>query len=218
MVNHYANFGSRIFSEESLHLIENKIEEIEKTTSGEIVVVTVRSASPYGSLHLFWALGGWILVSAMGLLSAQVTDWTPSPKEFVADQAAAIVFGYLLAFVPRLKRLTLSRVRRQATVHQAALAKFAESGLHRTRQGTGILIYIAELEHQVEILADAGIHAKVEPGFWDAELAALVQGLRNRKPTEALLVVLDDMGRKLAANFPPDPENPNELSNRILST
>ncbi|PSJ20058.1 hypothetical protein CVH10_19605, partial [Halomonas sp. ND22Bw] len=62
--------------------------------------------------------------------------------------------------------------------------QFLAHGVHVTRERTGVLIFAALDEHQVELIADESIHAKVEESAWAQAVAALTRELLADRPVE----------------------------------
>jgi Predicted membrane protein len=94
---------------------------------------------------------------------------------------------------------------------------FYEEGLHKTKEGTGILIFLSLLERRVEILADQAIDARVPPGTWDTLVRDLVQGIRADRQTAAFCDVIRRCGDLLAIHFPTHGgDNPNELPDELI--
>jgi putative membrane protein len=94
---------------------------------------------------------------------------------------------------------------------------FCEQGLHKTREGTGILILLSLLERRAQILADQAINTRVPPGTWDSLMQDLVQGIQAGRHTEALCHVVTRCGDLLAAHFPArEGDNPNELPDELI--
>ncbi|MEI8121067.1 MAG: TPM domain-containing protein [bacterium] len=50
---------------------------------------------------------------------------------------------------------------------QRALEVFSRLGVWDTAENNGVLIYLLLADRHVEIVADRGIHERVEPGGWD---------------------------------------------------
>ena len=59
-----------------------------------------------------------------------------------------------------------------------AMRQFFAQGLHKTENRTGVLIFASVAERYAEIVADAGINAKVTPEVWDQAVAALIAGIK----------------------------------------
>ena len=64
---------------------------------------------------------------------------------------------------------------------------FIEQGIHNTRDQSGLLVMLSELEHQVVILGDAGIHQKVGDAGWEGYIERIVTGLKGGRAARRLL-------------------------------
>ena len=106
-----------------------------------------------------------------------------------------------------LKRRRASRLARE---------QFLAHGLDRTRERTGVLIFVAVAERYVEIIADAGIDAVVPPGTWDQAVAAFVERVRTGRIAEGFLAAIGLVGDRLAEHFPPSADDVDELPNRLI--
>ena len=96
------------------------------------------------------------------------------------------------------------------------MKQFLAHGLHQTEDRTGVLIFACMADHQVEIVADKGIHEKVEPAVWGEAVAALTRQMRAGRPAEGFEAAVSLCGEVLAPHFPPRPVNPNELPDRLI--
>jgi len=188
------------------------IREIEGRTGAE-VVVTVRARSGYyraadylfGAVCSFAALLGYVFL----------------PITFPDDVAALLIvlsFGVGAVFaanVPPLRRLLVSRSRRGEEVARAARACFVEQGIGRTRDRTGVLVYLSLFERRVEVVADGGIPvARLGQRYRDAS-AALDRAARRRP--EAFLSALGALGELLAEAVPRRADDVNELPDEVVS-
>src|SRR5690606_23703276 len=59
---------------------------------------------------------------------------------------------------------------------QRAEALFHELGLDRTREGTGVLLYVAERDRKSAVFAGPGIYGARAAGFWSDVVAAIAHG------------------------------------------
>ena len=96
------------------------------------------------------------------------------------------------------------------------MRQFFAQGLDQTENRTGVLIYASLAERYAEIVADAGIHAKVTPDVWDQAIAALVAGMREGRPGDGFVAAIERCGAVLAEHFPPGALNRDELPNRLV--
>ncbi len=202
---------TKILKSDGVKQIEHTIAEIEKKTSGEIVVAVVPKSSDYLWVHTLWACLGWAGSSVVlwGI------GWPLSLSHVIEIQLLGIIGATLFSLIPLVKRFTIPAAVSRDRVHSECLANFVSRGVHQTHQRTGILVFLSEFEKRVNILADVGIHAKIPDGFWDKQLETIVEGIRRRKAADGICKALEAMAAELAERFPPDPNNPNELSNHV---
>ena len=191
--------------------IESCIAEVEKKTSGEIVVCAVKRSGAYA-----WTYWTW---SAIGLLGGSAAaffwEWNLELVRFVEYQLFGVAAGLLVSLLPVARRVLVSPRKRAFKVDRAAQATFLASGMAETQDRTGILIYVSEFEHRVEILADRGIHTRVESDYWERQVRRIVEGIRARKTAEALEAVIREVGGRLAELFPARDQK-DELPNTVL--
>jgi uncharacterized membrane protein len=81
---------------------------------------------------------------------------------------------------------------------------------------TGVLIYVAHVDHALAIVGDQGINEKVPPAFWDDVKEELLLHFREGKYTVGLKNAITQCGYHLKKHFPTDSDNPNELSNEVV--
>lgn len=136
--------------------------------------------------------------------------------ELVLLQTVSFAASYLLFRIPQFRRWTTPRSVKRARAQRAALDHFLSRGIHLTRDRTGILIFVVEEDHQVEIIADKGIHEKVADTVWGDAVAALASGLRRGDAAGGFEAAIGKCGEVLAAHFPPRADDVDELANRIV--
>jgi putative membrane protein len=193
--------------------LETTILELERTTSGEIVLDVVQACDEYGSVG--WRLG----VLFAGLSFAGLAAFAPPDDAWVylAVQAGALLLGHGLARVDAIRRMLLPDALVETRVAERARRAFTENELTRTVDRTGILLLVALLEHRVVVLADEGIHRAVGPGeTWQDVVDLAVAGLRSGRAVEGIEAALRRCGAILAAHAPAPDHNPDELPNRVV--
>ena len=92
---------------------------------------------------------------------------------------------------------------------------FASLGLHKTKARNGVLVLVAVSDRRFAIWGDSGIHQAAGQPFWDKARAALESKLREGHACAALEACVEEVGRALAAHFPPDGSDDDELSNDV---
>jgi putative membrane protein len=84
------------------------------------------------------------------------------------------------------------RVRRRA-----ALA-FLDEEVFRTRERTGILLFLSLFERRVVVLGDQGINRRVDPAEWQDLSDRLARGAQCGRPASALVTAIRQCGELLA--------------------
>lgn len=92
---------------------------------------------------------------------------------------------------------------------------FAQLKMHKTALRNGVLIYLALQDHQVAILGDAGINAKVPDHFWDNIKNQMIEQFKEGQVTEGLCKAVTAVGKQLKTYFPYSQDDINELPDDI---
>ena len=114
------------------------------------------------------------------------------------------------------RRWFISGAEMDARVHDAALLEFYNSGLYRTREENGVLIYLSVFERRVVVLGDRGIHEKMGNPHWDEVRDRIIRGIRAGRAREGICEAIDLCGKALAQHFPRRADDTNELSDQVL--
>lgn len=192
----------QFFSPEDLEEIERAVAAAEQRTAGEIVPYAVDASDDYpGTAWTGAALGALAgpvaalaLHAWLGLWGGWLTLWVALPP------LAGAAVGYLaVALSDPLRRRLVPRATIERRVEARAAQVFVEEEVFATRDRTGILLFLSLFEHQVVVMADAGIHRKVEAGEWDRIAAEIVAGIRAGRPGRALADAIGRCGELLAA-------------------
>ena len=228
-----------LLSPEDLAAIQAAIGAAEARTAGEIYCVVAEESADYHATPLAWAAGVALLAPVILLLAGvhvSVPDmgllggWTAAQMEDLGEATArAALIGTLvlqsLLFVATLLIVAIRPIRRALTppgmkrdrVRQRAEEQFLSKNLHATRERTGVLIYVSVAERMAELIADEGIHAKVDQATWDRAMGSLVAGLRGGRPVEGFVSAIGQCADVLAEHFPARPgDNPNELADAVV--
>jgi len=200
-------------SEDDRRAVAARIAAIERETAGEVVVRIVDQSDDYAFHRLLFAAGA-SAVLAEGL--SLTFPWLSAYALEIAV-AAAVALWFILG-TPALLHRFLPKALEAGAVHRRAQAAFVEDGVHRTRDASGVLIFISRFEHRVEILADAGIHRRVGTEGWDGHVKTIVAGIKAGEATRGVLSALDAIGAELKAGFPPRSDDENELADHVIDT
>lgn len=203
--------GDLGLSQEARARIAAAVARAETGTAGEIVVMLSARAGLYRSAPLAVALAGGLILPWLLLW---LTRWSVAT---ILLAQVALVAGVLVAGLSERVRLTLvpGPVRR-ARARDAAVRAFHARGLTRTRARTGLLLYVALAEHHAEIVADAGIVARVGSDSWCGTLSELTAALARGETEAGLTRAVERLGASLAEHVPAGPDARDELPNRVI--
>jgi len=201
--------------------IETAVKAAEARTSGEIFVVLSGEVSRYREVPLAWAAAIALAVPPIVLSLSLVPLTDLASQLWLAGQAGAlqselamalglyaaiqvILFLIILAIVhaPPVRQALTPRALKAHRVAKAAQHHFAAISA-RAAGETGVLIFVAVDDRQVQILADAGIHQKCGEGPWTAGAEAISQAMKaGDDPTGGIIKAVEICGQALAEHYP----------------
>jgi putative membrane protein len=198
------------FRQEDHEAISTAIHAAEQRTSGQIVCVLVRSSSDYVHMPLLWAS---VLALCLPWPLIYFTQW--SVQQIFLLQIVLFSIVAVLTFLSMPLRLALvpGPVQR-ARAHRAALEQFLLRGITRTKNRTGVLIFVLLAEHYARIVADEGISRKVHHSEWQAAVDALTARMHDDQIAAGFIAAIERCGDVLATHAPPDGSS-NELPDRL---
>jgi len=97
---------------------------------------------------------------------------------------------------------------------ERAIEMFSNLYVWDTEHNSGVLIYLLLADHDIEIVADRGIAAQVDPAAWEAVAQTMEAAFRQGEFERGALAGIAQIGELLTKNFPPSGLNPDELANR----
>jgi uncharacterized membrane protein len=101
-------------------------------------------------------------------------------------------------------------------VEELAKKEFVRLGIGKTRDKTGILIYILLEKRQFFILADSAINEKVRENTWHKIKDNMQEIFIKGKFANGILYGVEETGKVLAEHFPVKPDDTNEISDRVI--
>lgn len=100
------------------------------------------------------------------------------------------------------------------SARERAIEVFSQLRIWDTENNNGVLIYLLLADRDVEIVADRGVNARVEPNAWEAICLEMEGAFRGGKYEEGALAGIRSVGRLLAQYYPRAGEIVNELPDR----
>jgi len=198
------------------------VAKAEEGTGGDIFCVLAGEVSSYREVPIAWGAAAALLIPpivlALGfrplLDTVTAGGWTAAQASAVPGEIAFALTGYavvqmlifalvagLTALAP-IRRAVTPRFLKRHRVKKAAFHHFAAAHSHARDSDTGVLIFVALVERQVEVLADAAIHAKAGDAVWNDAARAVQAGMRQPDPTAGIERAVAICGAALKAHFP----------------
>jgi putative membrane protein len=186
------------------------IHDAEAKTSGEIVCVLAQSSTGATALPVCLAAAAalalpWVLVAFTAMTVYRI----------LSLQLAVFLVLMLVLSLPKVRALLMPRRAQRAVAYRNAMEQFVRFGVERTRDRTGILIFVSLAERYARIIADDGIAARVPQSKWQAAIDALIAHMRNGEIADGFVTAIDLCGNELTAHFPRADADRDELKDRI---
>ena len=177
--------------------------------AGQIVCVLTHAASAYPTFpssgrRSLALLAPWPLI--------YLTQWSVQ-RIFLVQIAIFMVVALVCAWMP-LRMALVPRAVRRARAHREAIEQFFARGVSRTRNRTGVLIFVSMAEHYARIVADEGIASKVPQSEWQGAVDALTGHMHEGRIAAGFITAIERCGAVLAAHAPPDGAT-DELPDRL---
>lgn len=239
--------AEKFFSSEQKQAISSTIKKMEEKSSGEIAVMVVDESSDYSplenlSLGYYAAILGLISEILLSFLWQIHLHWSFSSNVFLPYWEVISKDTILHVSLWRFWAVTLiwylflrtviyhreawrfkliSRFIRpsqiEAQVRERAIAAFYEHQIYKTKNETGVLIFISLLEHKVWILGDYGINKKIGIEFWHACATELAEEIGKHNATQAVCRIIEKCGAILATYFPKQDKDTNEVKDEVIT-
>lgn len=100
------------------------------------------------------------------------------------------------------------------SAHERAVEVFSQLRVWDMEENNGVLIYLLLADHDVEIVADRGVSRALPPDRWMEVCRAMETHFRAGRYAEGVLAGVEEIGRQLAALYPREGADVNELPDR----
>jgi len=106
--------------------------------------------------------------------------------------------------------------RRRADALGAARRRFHKLGMDETKLRNGVLIFFVPRTQQFAVWGDVAVHEKCGEDFWKDIVVAMTPLLKEERFTDAVALAVEKVGEALTRHFPRDPNDRDELPNRVV--
>lgn len=200
-----------LLEEESLHKIENCITDVEKKTSGEIVIAISLQSGEYRDVNYLTG----IILALVSLVFILFSPFHIHTYFVLPDIMFFFIAGYFIPrFIPGIKRPLTSEKRRVTQSVSGARLAFFEEGVFATRERTGVLIYISLFERYIEIIPDLGVDGRIPRGRWNELRYSVNNTLKSNPCTDEIISFICKCGKLMEEMMPAKPDKADEIPNR----
>ena len=217
--------ANKILDAQERSVIQQRIAEIEQTTSAEIVCAVANESGRYDRAEsVIGLLTGCAALGIAHLINSQLThpgDWSASGISLFF-QLLALIIGfvignYLASYVVALRRPFVVSSHLEDETKRAASLLFSNHVVGKTKSRCGILVYLSLFERRIVILSDQ----KCRDALGDEAIETICQStlplLRAKQHRQAIVHAIDQLAVKLVELLPADRTiDENELSDHVL--
>ena len=190
--------------------LAGRIQEIESRTDAEIVMVLAKRSDNYGYAPTLFAACTSMLIP----LASLFWPFWLSLSEVVFIQFMAFFGLTILLRIPALVRLVVPRRTKFLRASNIAMRQFLTQQVHTTKDNLGLLIFVSELEHYIEIIPDHGLR-RIENTVWEMAISNAIPLLQRGRVEESFKSIIDLIGSELVEHFPKTRDKA-ELPNRLI--
>ena len=199
-----------LLTEKQKDSLEERIRTIESRTDGEIVMVLAKRSDNYGYAPTLFAACTSMLIP----LASLFWPFWLSLSEVVFIQFMAFFGLTILLRIPALIRLVVPRRTKFLRASNIAMRQFLTQQVHTTKDNLGLLIFVSELEHYIQIVPDHGL-TRIENKVWEIAITNAIPLLQRGRVEESFKSIIDLIGSELVEHFPKTRDKA-ELPNRLI--
>jgi len=190
--------------------VRDAVRRAESATSGQFVTVIASASDGYRYIPALTAALTALAIPGIGL--ATELAWG---QLYVIQ--IAVFFGLMLAF--RSTSLRIKLIPKSVKIRRAsrlAREQFMTLGLRRTRNRTGVLLFVSVAEQYVEIIADDGVRQVVSEELWQKIADDYRAAVHDGRVAEGMVIAIDRCTELMAKHFPPGKDEKNLVPDYLI--
>ncbi len=200
-----------LLDQQQLSSVAEAIESVEKATDAELVAVLAKRADNYFYIPTLWAA---VIALLVPLLLTITPLWLDGDELLMAQWLVFAIVAGIFRIPVIMMRLVPGPVK-QWRASNLARRQFLENNLHHTQGETGVLIFVSEAEHYVEIIADRGISQKVDNNQWQTIVDGFTAQIKSGNTQQGFIDCIESCGELLKLHVPATQEK-SELPNHLV--
>lgn len=192
--------------------LKKAVEAVEARSAAEIMVVV----RPWSAHYRHVDLAGGAALAFIMLIIALFAPVNFPPWQVALDVVVAFIIGAVLMASATPLRLALAGSKNvDQHVRTAAEAHFTRLGVDRTRDRSGVLVYVSLLERRCHAVPDVGVINAMTDDEWTPLAGALqdavAQGGIGAAGAARLALAIEALGDPLETGLPRREDDINEL-------
>ena len=199
-------------SSEEKDLISKKIENLEKSSSAELVAVITKKSSNYKFVRVMISIFLVFLISFSLIFTIELSTLQLIEIQLLSFIGINLFFehfhGFLLSILPKSYK--------QYKASQNAQEQFYNLGLNRTKTKQGVMFFVSFDEKYVEIISDTTISSKIENTYWQKVVDEFIKDVKKKELSNGYLKAIDSCSGILIKEFPIQKNDKNELPNDVI--
>ncbi len=96
-----------------------------------------------------------------------------------------------------------------------AQSEFNRLGMTKTERRNAVLIFVAPASQKFAIIGDTGVHEKCGQKFWEVLATEMTGHFEQNDFSAGIITGIQQAGELLALHFPAQPDDKNELPDKI---
>ncbi|HEY8568948.1 MAG TPA: TPM domain-containing protein [Microbulbifer sp.] len=191
--------------------VAETIKAVESRTDAELVTVLAHRSDNYLYISTLWA-------AFLALLLAPLMQFLPWWIEYQQAFTLQWILFIVLAVLFRWRPLTMLLIPKSVKYWRAsnlARRQFLEQELHHTKDRLGLLIFVSQAEHYVEILADRGLAEHITNERWQEIVENFIREVKKGRTGAAFVHCVEKCGELLEEAAPASVVK-NELPNHLI--
>ncbi len=200
-----------MLNEQQLADVSAAIAQVESQTDAELVTVLAHRADNYFYIPTLWAAIVALLVPVLIKLTPL---WLSGDELFTVQWVVFVVLAIVLRWQPLMMKLVPRSVK-YWRASNLARRQFLDNNLHHTEGESGVLIFVSEAEHYVEIIADRGISQHIGNDQWQSIVDSFIARVKAGETQAGFIECINSSGELLTLHVPATHER-NELPNHLV--
>ncbi len=200
-----------LLNQQQLDSVAQAIDAVEKETDAELVTVLAKQADNYHYIPTLWAA---VIALLIPVLLKFTSFWLEGDELLMAQWLTFVILAGVFRIPAIMMRLVPRHVK-QWRASNLARHQFLENNLHHTKDDTGVMIFVSEAEHYVEIIADRGISQQVDNNQWQHIIDDFTAQVKAGNTQQGFIHCIEQCGELLKQHVPATEEK-NERPNHLV--